>query len=69
MSTTETLALARAEIHDAVAAYDEPQRRHQCAHAARSYAATVLLADDATDAQRRDARCYLDDAVAMLTTT
>ena len=46
--TTAALAYARADIHAAVAAADDPHRRRQYALSARDYAVTVLLANDAT---------------------
>lgn len=66
MTTDATLCEARADIHAAVAAHDDTHRRRQYALSARAYAATVLLAADATPAQLDHARCYLDDATAML---
>ncbi|MDV3133349.1 hypothetical protein [Mycobacterium sp. 29Ha] len=65
-STTRTLALARADIHTAVGAHDDPHRRVQYARSALSYANTVLLAADATDEQRRYAGFYREDALAMI---
>lgn len=66
MTTDATLGEARADIHAAVASHDDAHRRRQYAASAREYAATVLLAADATQAQRDHARCYLDDANALL---
>ena len=63
---TQTLALARADIHTAVGAHDDPHRRHQYARSALSYANTVLLAADASDEQRRYAGYYQEDALAMI---
>ena len=65
-TTTQTLALARADIHTAVGAHDDPHRRHQYARSALSYANTVLLAADASDEQRRYAGYYQHDALAMI---
>jgi hypothetical protein len=65
-TTTQTLALARADIHTAVGAHDDPHRRHQYARSALSYANTVLLAADASDEQRRYAGYYQQDALAMI---
>ena len=65
-TTTQTLALARADIHTAVGAHDDPDRRHQYARSALSFANTVLLAGDASDEQRRYAGYYHEDALAML---
>ena len=45
--------VARADIHTAVGAHDDPHRRQQYARSALSYAKTVLLAADASDEQRR----------------
>jgi hypothetical protein len=69
MTTTETLAHARSDIHAAVAAHDDPYRRGQYARSARDYAAEVLLTADATPLQRQHAGYYLDDANAMLANT
>jgi hypothetical protein len=69
MTTTETLAQARSDIHAAVAAHDDPYRRGQYARSARDYAAEVLLAGDVTPWQREHAGYYLADANAMLATT
>jgi hypothetical protein len=66
MSTTDTLAQARADLHAAVAAHD-PNRRRQYALSSRDYATEVLLAPDATPQQIAHAGYYLDDATAMLT--
>jgi hypothetical protein len=66
MTTTESLAHARADIHAAVAAHDDAQRRHQYARSAAAHAAEVLLAADATRDQREHAGYYLDDANGML---
>ena len=68
MTTTETLALARSDIHAAVAAHDDPYRRGQYARSARDYAAEVLTASDATPSEREHAGYYLDDANGMLAT-
>ena len=65
-TTTQTLAFARADIHTAVGAHDDPHRRHQYARSALSYANTVLLAADASDEQRRYAGYYQHDALAMI---
>lgn len=61
-----TLCEARADIHAAVAAHDDTHRRRQYALSARANATEVLLHADITPAQRDYARCYLDDANAML---
>jgi hypothetical protein len=66
MTTTDTLAQARIDIHAAVAAHDDHHRRHQYALAARNRATEVLHAPDATRSQREYAGYYLDDAQAML---
>ena len=60
ITTTHALALARADIHNAVAA--EGHTRRQYALSARDYAAMVMLADDATKSQREYAGYYLADA-------
>ena len=62
-------AYARADIHAAVAAADDPHRRRQYALSARDYAVTVLLANDATADQTRHADYYLTDAEAFIATT
>ncbi|CAA0126566.1 Uncharacterised protein [Mycolicibacterium vanbaalenii] len=67
--TAATLAQARADIHAAVAAYDDTTRRRQCAQSARDNATTVVLAGDATDDELRHAHYYLDDATGILATT
>jgi len=68
-TTARTLAFARADIHAAVAAGDDPHRRRQYAHSALSYANTVLMAADATDDERRHAGYYQQDALAMIANT
>jgi len=65
-TTTQTLAFARADVHTAVGAHDDAHRRRQYAQSALSHANTVLLAADATDAQRRYAGYYQEDALAMI---
>ncbi|OKH64768.1 hypothetical protein EB74_08665 [Mycobacterium sp. SWH-M5] len=65
-STIDTLARARAAIHRAVAAHDDPQLRRAHARAARNYAAIVIAAADSTAYQRRYAGYYLDDADGIL---
>jgi hypothetical protein len=65
-STAAVLAYARADIHSAVAAADDPHRRHQYALSARDNAVTVLLADDATSDELRHAEYYLADAEAFI---
>jgi hypothetical protein len=64
ITTGHALALARADIHDAVAA--DRERRRQYALSARDYAATVLLAPDATPSQRELAGYYLTDAEVFI---
>ena len=66
MTTTDALAQARTDIHEAVAAHDDRHRRHQYALAARDHATEVLHAADATRTEREYAGYYLDDAHAML---
>ena len=65
MTTTEALAYARSDIHNAVAVHDD-DRRQQFARSAAAYAAEVLLAADATASQREHAGYYLDDAAGIL---
>ena len=66
MNTTDTLALARLDIHAAVAAADDAHRKTQHARSAADYAAAVLLDPTSTPSQREYATYYLDDAAAML---
>lgn len=68
-STTAVLAYARADIHSAVAAADDPHRRRQYALSARDNAVTVLLAGDATPDELRHAEYYLADAEAFIAAT
>ncbi|MCV7153479.1 hypothetical protein, partial [Mycolicibacterium pyrenivorans] len=68
-STTAVLAYARADIHSAVAAADDPHRRRQYALSARDYAVTVLLAGDASPDELRHAEYYLADAEAFIAAT
>ncbi|WP_099039988.1 hypothetical protein [Mycobacterium neglectum] len=68
-TTTAVLAYARADIHAAVAAADDPHRRRQYALSARDYAVTVLLAGDATADQTRHADYYLTDAESFIAAT
>ena len=65
-TTTEALAYARSDIHNAVAVHDDDDRRQQFARSAAAYAAEVLLAADATASQREHAGYYLDDAAGIL---
>ncbi|GAB4989664.1 hypothetical protein MAHJHV58_46820 [Mycobacterium avium subsp. hominissuis] len=67
MTTSDTLAHARADIHASVAAHDDPHRRRQYALAARDHAAEVLLAADATPSELEHARHYFADAAGILT--
>lgn len=69
LSAASTLALARADIHHAVDAADDPHRRCQYALSARDYAAEVLLAPGASPAQRECAGFYLADAEAFIAST
>ena len=66
MSTTATLAQARLDIHVAVAAHDDRDRRRQYALSARDHATEVLHAADATRTELEYAGYYLDDAHGML---
>ncbi|TXI58917.1 hypothetical protein [Mycolicibacterium mageritense] len=65
-NTASVLAAARNDIHNAVAAADDPHRRHQHALAARDNAVAVLLANDATPDETRHAEYYLADAEAFI---
>lgn len=67
-STTATLGFARADLRHATDQHD-PQRRRHYAVAARDNAVTVLLADDATDTERRDAEHYLVEAETLIANT
>ena len=69
LSTAAALAFARADIHDAGAAHDDPHRRRQYALSARDYAVMVLLADDATPDERQHAEHYLTDAETFIANT
>ena len=65
ITTAHALVLARADIHDALAA-DSTTSRRSCAHSASTHATTVLGAADATPDQRRIAHYYLVDAHVLL---
>jgi hypothetical protein len=60
ITTEDALSLARADIHSALAAAG--CTRKQYAQSARDHAVMVLLADDATRAQRVYAANYLHDS-------
>jgi hypothetical protein len=64
ITTRAALALARADIHDALAA-DGLASRHW-ARSAGGFAAMVLRAPDATAAQRELAGYYLVDAAVFI---
>lgn len=66
MTTTTALAHARNDIHAAVAAHDDHDRRRQYALSARDHATEVLHAADATRTDLEYAGYYLDDAHGML---
>ena len=68
-NTAGVLAAARSDIHNAVAAADNPHRRQQHALAARDNAVAVLLANDATLDEIRHAEYYLADAEAFIAAT
>jgi hypothetical protein len=68
-NTTATLEEARADLHSAVAAHDDPTRRIQYARSALDNAVTVLLADDATPDERRRAEHYLAEAEGLIANT
>ena len=67
ISTRAALSLARADIHDALAATGA--RRREYALSARGFAAMVLAAPDATPAQREQAGYYLVDAAVFIANT
>ena len=64
-NSAELLAEIRTSLHTAVAAHDDPDQRRQHAHHASDLAADVILRQESTDAQRRTAGIYLEQAVAM----
>lgn len=59
---SENLAEARESLHAAAAAHDDMHLRRQHAHHAGTLAADVTFARDSTDAQRRTAAMYLEQA-------
>jgi hypothetical protein len=65
MSTSHALAMARADIHNAVNADDDHQRR-QYAISARDNAAEVLCDCNSTPAERQYAGYYFADAEAII---
>jgi hypothetical protein len=69
ITTVHALGLARADIHDAVAAHDDRHRRRQYALSARDYASMVILAPDSTRQQREYAGYYLADAEVLIANT
>ena len=64
ITTTHALALARADIHAAVA--NDSHHRRQYALSARDYASMVMRAPDATRQQREHAGYYLADAEVFI---
>lgn len=66
LSTSMALAMARADIHDAVSA-DTDHRRTQFAFSARDNAATALLEPASTDLERSYAGYYFAEADAIIT--
>ena len=68
LSTANTLAMARSDIHSAVNA-DTDHRRHQHALSARDHAVTVLLKRTSEPSQREHAEYYLADAEAIIAAT
>ncbi|EHB53294.1 hypothetical protein [Mycolicibacterium vinylchloridicum] len=65
LSTTHSLARARADIHSAVNA-DDTHRRRQYALSARDNAITVLLEPTSQPSEREYAEYYLADAEAII---
>jgi hypothetical protein len=68
MSTSHALAMARADIHNAVNA-DDDHRRRQYALSARDNAAAVLTDPNRTPAERQYADYYFADAEALIAQT
>jgi hypothetical protein len=68
MSTSHALAMARADIHTAVNADDDHQRR-QYAISARDNAAEVLCDATSTPAEMQYAGYYFADAEAIIAQT
>jgi hypothetical protein len=68
ITTAHTLVLARADLHDALAATDSSQRRGY-ARSALKHALAVLRAPDVNADQHRLAVCYLVDARMLLSNT
>jgi hypothetical protein len=65
LSTTHSLAMARADIHSAVNA-DDTHRRRQYALSARDNAITVLLEPTSQPSEREYAEYYLADAETII---
>lgn len=68
-TTPAVLEEARADLHAAVAAHDDPHRRIQYARAALDNAVTVLLAGDATPDEYRHAEYYAAEAEGLIANT
>lgn len=68
-TTTATLEEARSDLHNAVAAHDDPHRRVQYARSALDNAVTTLLADDATPDERRRAEHYIAESEGLIANT
>lgn len=66
MTTAETLHEAATDLATAAQLTGDAHRSRQYALSARAYAAEVLLAADATAAQRHDADTYLHNANAII---
>lgn len=66
LSTTHSLAMAREDIHHAIAAGQDRHRALQYALSARDNAAAVLTQRGATAAELQDAGYYFADAEAVL---
>ncbi|SBS78083.1 conserved hypothetical protein [uncultured Mycobacterium sp.] len=68
LSTTHSLAMARADIHSAVNA-DDTHRRRRYALSARDNAITVLLEPTSQPSEREYAEYYLADAEDIIAAT
>ncbi|WP_396908313.1 hypothetical protein [Mycolicibacterium sp.] len=68
-STPAILEEARSDLHDAVAAHDDPHRRVQYARAALDNAVSVMLAGDATTDEYRHAEYYAAEAEGLIANT
>ena len=65
LSTSHSLAMARADIHNAINA-DDDHRRHQYALSARDHAGEVLTQPNATPTELQYAGYYFADAETII---